>query len=156
MDKIFESAGDEDLSLFMQIRISLHLLFCRECAEKAKNFESLRELMRTGFFPPSPELGEMIMAKLSEGEGEDMAEFSGEVSDVPGGVSTLGWVITGFFILVSLVTSFFGSGFAKIADAEGSSFLLPLGITIGVVLTVYGVLFIGSHLKELSTRFRLH
>ena len=36
------------------------------------------------------------------------------------------------------------------------SFLLPVGITIGVVLTTYGALFIGSHLKELSERFGLY
>jgi hypothetical protein len=152
IDKIVESSGDEPLSLFIQGRVFLHLLFCRECAEKAKNFEALRELMKTDFFPPSPELEETIMAKLQEEE----AGFPGMVSSVPGGVSTLGWVIIGFFILISLATSFFGSGFVKVANAEGSSFLLPVGLTIGAVLTGYGVLFIGSHLKELSARFRLH
>jgi hypothetical protein len=35
------------------------------------------------------------------------------------------------------------------------SYLLPVGITIGIVLTSYGALFIGSHLKELSERFGL-
>jgi hypothetical protein len=35
------------------------------------------------------------------------------------------------------------------------SFLLPVGITVGIVLTSYGALFIGGHLKELSERFRL-
>jgi hypothetical protein len=45
--------------------------------------------------------------------------------------------------------------FVAIANSEGSSFLLPVGITIGIVLTCYGALFIGSHLKELSSRFRL-
>jgi hypothetical protein len=156
IDKIVESSGDEPLSLFLQVRVFLHLLFCRDCAEKAKNFEALRELMKTDFFPPSPELEETIMAKLPEGEDEDAAEFPALVPGVPGGVSTLGWVVIGFFILISLATSFFGSGFVKVADAEGSSFLLPVGLTIGAVLTGYGVLFIGSHLKELSTRFRLH
>jgi hypothetical protein len=156
IDKIVESSGDEHLSLFIQVRIFLHLLFCRECAEKAKNFEVLRDLMRTDFFPPSPGLEETIMAKLPEREAEDAAEFPGVVPDAPGGVSTLGWVLIGFFILISLATSFFGSGFVKVASAEGSSFLLPVGLTIGAVLTGYGVLFIGSHLKELSARFRLH
>jgi hypothetical protein len=159
VDKIVESSGDEPLSLFLRTRLFLHLLFCRDCAEKAKNFEILRELMKTDFFPPSPELEETIMARLppgGEGEDENAAEFPGLVPGVPGGVSTLGWVVIGFFILISLATSFFGSGFVKVANAEGSSFLLPVGLTIGAVLTGYGVLFIGSHLKELSARFRLH
>jgi hypothetical protein len=154
IDKLVESSGDEHLSLFVQVQIFLHLLFCSECAEKARNFEALRELMKTGFLPPAPGLEETIMAKLPEEE--DTGEFPGMVADAPGGVSTRAWVIIGCFILISLVTSFFGSEFAKVADAQGSSFLLPLGLTIGAVLTAYGVLFIGSHLKELSVRFRLH
>jgi hypothetical protein len=35
------------------------------------------------------------------------------------------------------------------------SFLLPVGITFGIVLTSYGALFIGSHLEEFSERFGL-
>jgi hypothetical protein len=46
--------------------------------------------------------------------------------------------------------------FINIADTQGSSFLLPVGITIGAVVTGYGAFFIGSHLKELSSRFRIH
>jgi len=30
-----------------------------------------------------------------------------------------------------------------------------MGITIGIILTTYGALFIGSHLKQLSERFGL-
>jgi hypothetical protein len=156
IDRIVEFSGDEHPPLLLQVRVFLHLLFCRECAEKVKNFEALRELMKTGFFPLSPELEETIMAKLPDEEAGEEEAFPGVVPGVPGGVSTFGWVIIGFFILISLATSFFGSGFIKVADAEGSSFLLPVGLTIGAVLTGYGVLFIGSHLKELSARFRLH
>jgi hypothetical protein len=33
--------------------------------------------------------------------------------------------------------------------------MIPIGITIGIMLTGYGALFIGSHLKEFSERFGL-
>jgi hypothetical protein len=78
-----------------------------------------------------------------------------EKTDAPAGFSLRGWVLIGFFVLLSLSSSFFGLNFMEIADAEGLSFLLPVGLTIGMVLTCYGALFIGSHLNELSTRFRL-
>jgi hypothetical protein len=45
--------------------------------------------------------------------------------------------------------------FGTVADHWGSSFLLPIGITVGAVVSAYGALFIGSHLKELSHRFNL-
>jgi hypothetical protein len=69
------------------------------------------------------------------------------------GFSFRSWVIIGFFMLLALPSSFFGMNFVEIANAEGLSFLLPVGITIGIVVTCYGALFIGSHLKELSNRF---
>ena len=78
-----------------------------------------------------------------------------EAFEIPGGLTTRGWVIAGFVILVSLVTAFFGLEFNNIAGEAGKSFMLPMGITIGIVLTSYGALFIGSHLKELSERFGL-
>jgi hypothetical protein len=78
-----------------------------------------------------------------------------QTEDIPGGLSTRGWVIAGFIILVSMATAFFGLDFQKLAQETGTSFLLPIGITIGIVLTTYGALFIGSHLQELSERFGL-
>jgi len=100
------------------------------------------------FFPPSPDFAEPIMERLYE-------ETCMEETDAPTGFSLKGWVIIGFFVLLSLSSSFFSMNFTEIANAEGSSFLLPVGLTIGIVLTGYGALFIGSHLKELSSRFRL-
>jgi hypothetical protein len=71
-------------------------------------------------------------------------------------VSFRGWVITGFIILISLAMSLFGMDFMRTIPGSAASFLLPIGITIGSIVTVYGALFIGSHLKELSDRFGLH
>ena len=97
-----------------------------------------------------PDFGDLIMEHLCKDTGiEKKAE------ELPG-FSLRIWVITGFFVLLSLSSSFFGVDFVKIANAEGLSFLLPVGLTVGMVLTCYGALFIGSHLKELSARFGLH
>ena len=78
-----------------------------------------------------------------------------EIFAIPGGLSTRGWVIAGLIILISLSTAFLGMDFEHIANVAGMSFMLPVGITIGIVLTSYGALFIGSHLKELTERFGL-
>jgi hypothetical protein len=112
--------------------------------------ELLHSVMINDFFPPAPALEDIIMQKIS-------AEiiYYEAAQDAPAGLSLRSWVIIGCFVLLSLSTTFFGMDFIKVADAQGSSFLLPVGITIGAVLTGYGALFIGSHLKELSSRFRL-
>ena len=147
MDTVYQAEKDSSLPLLTQIRNSLHLLFCPDCFEELKNFRRLEEIMKTDYFPPVPDFEEALMERVFMEETEE--------TEAPAGFSFRGWVIIGFFMLLSLSSSFFGINFIKIADAEGLSFLLPLGLTIGMALTCYGALFIGSHLKELSARFRL-
>ena len=150
MDTVYESGNDSPLPFLTQIRIDLHLLFCPGCAAGLKNLRQLEEIIKTDFFPDSPDFSEPLMEQLFE-----EIEFEDKI-DAPAGFSFRSWVIIGFFLFLSLSSSYFGMNFTQIASSEGSSFLLPVGITVGVVLTCYGAFFIGSHLKELSNRFRLH
>jgi hypothetical protein len=150
IDEIIASAGEEDLSLSARLRIGIHLFFCPRCAREAKLLEHLQELMLSDFFPPSPDFENTVMEKLSAETGIDT-----EAGDAPAGFSFRGWVIAGCFVFLSLPTVFFGMDFIKSAEVQNSSFLLPLGLTIGGVLTGYGAFFIGSHLKKLSAHFRL-
>jgi hypothetical protein len=151
IDEIIASAGEEGLSLPARLRIGLHLFFCPRCAREAKILERLHEVMISDFFPLSPDFENPVMDKLAEEAGIDT-----DAGDAPAGFSFRGWVIAGCFVFLSLPTAFFGMDFIKAAEAQNSSFLLPLGLTIGGVLTGYGAFFIGSHLKRLSSRFRLH
>jgi len=149
LDTVYENEKGDSLPFLIQARIWFHLLFCPDCSRETRNFHSLEEIMKNDFLPPSPGLEEIVMERLYS-ENEISAE-----TDAPTGFSFRFWVIIGFFVLFSLSSSFFGINFVKIANSEGLSFLLPVGITVGIVLTCYGALFIGSHLKELSSRFRL-
>jgi hypothetical protein len=150
MDRVYEFEGNTAPSFFTQLRIQLHLLHCSHCAGEIEKLETARRLMTGSFFPPAPKgLEERIMRSVSLEE--PMEEFP-EIA----GVSFRSWVVTGLIILVSLSTSFLGMDFIKVADHWGSSFLLPIGLTVGAVVSAYGALFIGSHLKEFSDRFNLH
>lgn len=148
MNDVYETGRETPWPILTQLRRELHLLFCPACAGELKKLRYLDEIMKADFFPPSPDFEEIVMKRLEETGLE-------EKTDAPAGFSFRGWVISGFFILLSLSSSFFGANFLKIAEAEGLSFLLPVGLTIGMVVTCYGALFIGSHLNELSARFRL-
>jgi len=149
LDSLYESDKDGRLSTLFQVRIWLHLLLCSGCSKEKINIQCLENIMKTEFFPPSPDFEEPIMRLLDEEENRE------EYIDAPTGFSFRGWVIIGFFMLLSLASVFFGMNFIEISKKEGLSFLIPVGITIGMVLTCYGAMFIGSHLKELSMRFRL-
>ena len=152
--KILDSyfADSEPQSLFTRIHIGLHLLACPDCTRKIERFELCKDMLSNEFFPPSPCLEHTVMAMVAAEEGKPLGAEEAEVS---GGFSTRGWVIAGLVMLVSLATVFFGLDFNKVALAAGISFMVPIGITIGIALTCYGALFIGSHLKELTERFGL-
>jgi hypothetical protein len=152
MDKVYEYSGGEEyaMPLLTRIWIGLHILVCPDCAREIERFEICKDILRNDFYPPAPPLEDSVMAVIAAGEGEEAEE-----AEFPGGFSTRGWVIAGLVMLVSLATAFFGLDFNKVALAAGMSFMIPIGITIGIVLTCYGALFIGSHLKELTERFGL-
>jgi len=149
LDAVYEADRDRPLSVISQVQMKLHLLFCPECSAELRNFQYVEEIMKEDFFPQASQFEESFMERLYE---ETVMEEEIETS---AGFSFRSWVIIGFFVLLSLSSSFFGMNFVQIADSEGLSFLLPVGITIGMVVTCYGALFIGSHLKELSARFGL-
>ena len=153
-DIVYESENDESLSFFTQLRIDLHLLFCPACTAEIEKLRQLGDIMQSDFFPYTPDFSEPVMKRLYEEFEEDIKME--EKTEVSAGFSFRSWVIIGFFMLLALPSAFFGTNFIEISGSEGSSFLLPLGITVGVVLTCYGALFIGSHLKELSSRFRIN
>jgi hypothetical protein len=158
MDKVYEYVGGEPVPLLVQLRVGAHLLVCPDCAQEVERFEVTRDILRYDFLPQPPGLENSIMTRIAAGEGESLEEMETGAVVTPGGLSTRGWVIAGLVILVSLGTAFFGMEFNRVALDAGMSFLLPVGITIGIVLTSYGALFIGSHLKELkelSGRFGL-
>ncbi|MDR1390365.1 MAG: peptidoglycan-binding protein [Treponema sp.] len=136
--------SDEKPGIRERIGMAFHLLLCGRCALDARRREDMRVLFTERFFPPCPDFSDAIMDRIRE-EACDMDT----VFDIPGGVSTRGWVVVGLAALLSLTSAFFGR------DLVNASFLLPLGITVGIIVTVYGAVFIGSHLKELSERFKL-
>jgi hypothetical protein len=157
LDIVYEYSADEadtenSMPLLYQMQVWIHTFLCQDCARKIGYLDEARSVLREDFYQytaGSPGFEDSIMAKISAEE-EPQNFYT-----TPGGVSTRGWIITGLIILVSLATAFFGFDFRSMATEYGISFMLPMGITIGIVLTTYGAFFIGSHLKVLSERFGL-
>jgi len=148
LDLVYEQ---EDMSLFNRIRVGLHLMVCPDCAQEVERFEVCRDILHNDFMFPAPDIEDSVLSMISDEE-ENVEACEAEV---PGGFSIRGWIIAGIVMLVSLATVFFGLEFNKIALIAGIAFTIPIGITIGIALTSYGALFIGSHLKDLSERFGL-
>jgi len=155
MDLVYEYSGD-DMPIIYQIQVGLHAFFCSACARQMETLEQARTILSEDFFVPSPNLEDSIMSRIAiEEECASALDETEEIFASPAWLSTRNWVIAGLIIMVCLATTFFGLEYQNLANETGKSFLLPIGITIGIVLTTYGALFIGSHLKELSQRFGL-
>ena len=154
MDKIYDSWGEEELSLSCKVRISVHLFFCRRCSCEVKKFQIVQKSLTADFFQEGLSFESGIESNIMEKIYLETPAW--EETESSTGVSFRSWVITGFVILFSLSTMFFGMDFISLAAVHGSSYLLPIGISIGCIVTAYGAVFIGSHLDELSERFGLH
>ena len=154
MDIVYDE--EEDIPVFLQIQLNLHILFCETCTVQVKTLQKFKEVVQNDFFPPSPQVEDLIMEKLyMEADYGDLLSSSREIIAEPAGFSIKSWIIIGLIVLLSLTAPVLGLNFSQIAASEGSSFLLPIGLTIGLIVTCYGAIFIGSHLKELSDRFGL-
>jgi hypothetical protein len=138
MDAVYEEWGAESLPLFTRLEMRLHLLRCPRCAAEAARLQNARAFMQESLLSPPAELEERIMRSVN-------AEERGEEYPEVAGVSFRSWVVTGLIVLLSLSSSFFREGAPP----------LHIGITVGAILTAYGAIFIGSHLKELTERFNL-
>jgi len=147
LDALYE---EDAIPLGKRLSLAFHVIFCRYCADHLEKYEIVRRELKTGFFPASPDYCDSIMDRIYEQAFDDSVQ-----NCETGGFSIKSWAIAGVLLLVSLITIFFSQDFINIARDEGSSYLIPLGIIIGIVITGYGALFVGSHLKELSERFKL-
>ena len=156
MDTVYEY-DDNSMPLLDQMLITVHTFFCSSCAQEIERLQSASTVMKEDFFPELPRLCDNSMSSLEDSVMLKIADEIPAQAQYPesGVFSTKGWVIAGLVLMVSLVSAFFGFDFKSLASETGMSFMLPMGITIGIILTVYGVIFIGSHLKELSERFGL-
>ena len=154
LDMVYEA--EAPLSLAKRLSLAFHIVLCGKCTAHLENYKKSLLLLRTDFFPPSPDFCDSIMNSIyREADESAFNEAVDEQFFGVGGFSIKGWVIAGIVLLISLATAFFGQDFTSIVMDQGSLYLLPLGIFIGVFITCYGALFIGSHLKELSERFKL-
>ena len=149
LDMVYEYSDSKSIPLWLQFRINLHTIICPNCAQEIERFKACKD-MCDDFSSMEPESS--VMARIAAGEKEHQNE---EAPDAHNDLSIRGWIIAGVIILVSLLTAFFGTDFDKVALDAGMSFMLPVGITVGVVLTVYGAFLIGSHLSEFRERFGL-
>lgn len=71
-------------------------------------------------------------------------------------VSYRDWVVSGIVIAVSMALIPFGDDFNSVKAIFGMSYTLPLMLGLGLVITLYGAVFIATHMEELGPFVRRH
>ncbi|MDR2521167.1 MAG: hypothetical protein LBC72_01250 [Spirochaetaceae bacterium] len=130
-------------------RLRVHGWFCKGCAAKKRRFLAAERLLKTAFLPPAPDCADAVMAVLLDKDTQ-AAKRAGDWG------SFSGWIAAGVGLALSLLTVYVNGSFADIAQSRGGvSYLLALALIIGGAVTVYGALFIGSHMDALCKKFGL-
>lgn len=127
-----------------------HMEHCSSCrrlvTRMAFAMAQLPELAAPVGYEPSqtPSVTEAIFARLER----EIPGVSFEPRDRP--VSLGGWVVVGILIVAGIVATSFSGPLRWMSDAVGSGIDFPLNLVLGVVLSAYLLLFVGSHVKLIS------
>lgn len=153
MDLFMEGNDGERVPFIRSALARLHLLRCRKCSAEVQRLNRALELMRADFLPKANDSIDPIMAAVRMEVAAQAARAVDEDAATP--VSTRNWAVGGLFIFASLAVFPLGQASGWLVRLFGSDLTFPIALTLGVVLTAYCALFIGSHLDELSERFGL-
>jgi len=135
----------EEPGLFLR----LHLAACPSCRARVAEREAAFEAIRAAAAEPV-DLGleEAIEARI-------MAA----VSLMPAPRRELHareWVVSGLVIFASIALVPFDANYGILRDLFGEGFTMPLCLVLGLVLTIYGAVFIGTHMTELAPFVKRH
>ncbi len=141
MRRYLELDNDAPLPLYLR----LHTVFCARCRAEIRAMERALAGMRR-FAPPSVEdLSEEIMSRVMRSVSED-----GRI------VPLYNWVAGGVLMLAGVILVRYGDSFIWLRERFGTDLELPLAIVLGVVLSIYAAVFIGTHIEELGRWRRSH
>lgn len=65
-------------------------------------------------------------------------------------ISIFDWLVAGAALAVSMLLIPFGKEFSGLKEMLGARYALPLSLALGIVLTCYMALFIGTHIDEVQ------
>ncbi|MDR2343509.1 MAG: peptidoglycan-binding protein [Spirochaetaceae bacterium] len=151
-DKVLDSLyyPDDDIPLIKRLLITFHIWHCPVCSAHRRTLETVSSLLKEDFFPPSKNVADSIMALVQAAEPLTESFYEHEA------LSLRAWIITGLALLFSLSSAYLGIDYLTPIDTRTVNFMLPVGITVGGAITAFCAIFIGCHIKELSTWFGLH
>jgi len=138
MDRFLELDGNEPSG-----ELAAHLASCPRCSEEARRLvAAFSFLAEEGRRKPDRDLTDGIMAALymdSIGKAPKV-----EKEDVEAPLRT--WLWSGAVIMVGMLLIPFSTILPELSGRYGSSLDITLHLILGLVITLYGTIFIASHM----------
>jgi hypothetical protein len=144
LDKILCADDDAALSLATRVHFFFHTFFCDYCRFVRTQYEGSKSLMKNDFFYEMPDMSDSVMNQVL------IEETIPEDIEILEWVSFKKWIIAGCIILVSLVSAFFGFNFNELAASGDSTYILSVGLVTGLIISIYGSIFIGTQMKQIQ------
>ncbi len=116
--------------------LALHLARCPRCAARVELRRRALELYRRP--GPEPDIASRVLALLPF------------LPRPRRSVSLRDWILTGLVLASSVVLVPAQKVFSLVITEYGNRWMLPFVLVFGLAVSVFGALFIGTHMDELS------
>jgi hypothetical protein len=126
----------------LTIDMAAHVRSCRACASESAALRAAVGLYRIPDLAGSSDITPRLTALLPFMPAPRRT------------VSMRDWIITGFVIVSSMVLIPLLSEFRALKAVYGSGFTLPVFLALGSLITLYGGMFVMSHLNDFSRRLK--
>jgi hypothetical protein len=135
--KIIDSFLNQDDSRYPVFLIRLHIAFCSRCRKEIRTLQKIFVKARTSspFEMPGDMSGPVMRAIIN--------------SDVvyKKDISSGKWLFTGVVIFASIFLVSYSNSFIWLKSHFGSVLEVPLYMVLGLAITFYAALFIGTHIE---------
>ena len=139
-DKAMKKFLDMDNDASFTLSLKLHSIFCRECREEISALsETYSSLIGMSSFVTQKDMTDAIMAEVYKHE--NLYEHN---------VSYFKWISVGSIIIASRFLVSFSDTHIWLNSHFGINFEIPLNIVLGLVISIYLILFIASHIDDLK------
>ncbi len=139
-EKAIEMFIDQERATSLSPRLRFHLIFCLSCRKEITRLRAaFKRLCDSPFYRMEGSQAGNIMRVIKT------SRISREHT-----VSFKQWIFTGFVILFSIFLIPFNDSIIWLRSRFGINFELPFVLIMGLVVTVYSVLFTATHMDEIK------
>jgi hypothetical protein len=142
-EKVMKKFMELEYYRVLPLSVRFHLLSCEKCAAEIADMTASMDGMRS--YLPHEMAGDQI-GSIMRAVGASGVSYSRKMP-------MLNWLSAGIILIASLVLVQFSETLIWLKDHFGRDLEVPLNIVLGIVFSIYSIIFIGTHLDELKDYF---